>query len=56
MLEVGVVIRIRLAVSLSANLAHRFLGAGGCAAGAVFGFGAGAAVCRAFAGVRAVAV
>ena len=54
MFEVGVGIRVEFAVSLSAELAYRLFGASRRAAGAVFGFGAGAAVCRALAGVCAV--
>ena len=56
MLEACVVLRVRLAVSLAANLAYRLFGAGGCAAGTILCFKPVAAVHRAFAGVRAVAV
>ena len=50
------VLRIKLAVGLSADRALCLVLAGRRPAGAVFGFGAGAAVHRAFTGVRAVAV
>ena len=48
MLQVGVVLRVKLAVSLFADLAYRPFGTGCLAAEAVFGFGASTAVCRAF--------
>ena len=50
------VLRIKLAVGLSADRALGLVPTGRFPAGAVFAFGAGAAVYRAFSGVRTVAV
>ena len=56
MLEGGVILRVKPAVGFAANFASRFFGAGRLAAGAILCFKPVAAVHRAFAGVRAVAV
>ena len=56
MLEAGVVVCIKFSVGFAADFAYRFFGAGGFAAGAIFGFEAIAAVHRAFMGMRTAAV
>ena len=56
MLEVGVILRVKLAVVLAADFANRPFGTGGFSAGTILCFKPVAAVHGAFAGVRAVAV
>ena len=56
MLEVGVIVRVEFAVSLSAGSAYRSFGAGRLATGAILCFKPAAAVRRALTAMRAVAV